>query len=87
MTPLCLACWFKAWDSALLLLSRGADPNKAAKWIGGDVYTPLLLAAYLGSIEVCKSLLASGARLDIDTGGEEHGRPNSKMIEIIIIER
>ena len=30
VTPLLLACMSKAWDIALLLLSKGADPNKAA---------------------------------------------------------
>ena len=56
--------------AALFLLSKGADPNKAARDIDGDVSTPLWWAAANGSTEVCRSLLASGARQDIDTGGE-----------------
>ena len=31
VTPLFLACEFKVWKSALLLLNAGADPNKARK--------------------------------------------------------
>ena len=43
--------------AALLLLSRGADPNKAAKDEYGTVSTPLNQAAYHGFTEVVKSLL------------------------------
>ena len=64
VTPLWFACWCKAWDSAILLLSRGADPNKA-KWSGGYVLTPLYFAAMHGSTDVCRRLLESGARLDL----------------------
>ena len=64
VTPLYLACWFQVWDSALLLLSRGADPNKAAKNYR-DVFTPLNWAAWFNSTAVCRSLLARGARLDL----------------------
>ena len=48
----------------------GADPNKAMRESNGEVVTPLYLAAGFGSTEVCRRLLASGARLDIDKGGE-----------------
>ena len=65
-----LACRLEAWNSALLLLSKGADPNKAARHWDGYVRTPLWDAARFGSTEVCRSLLGSGARQDIDTGGE-----------------
>ena len=74
----------KAWDSALLLLSKDADPNKAAKWIDRiAVRTPLYYAALRGSTKVCRSLLASGARQDI--GGEYFvdytGCPRKKRVQ------
>ena len=65
MTPLWLACWSEAWDSALLLLARGADPNKAGRYSSGYVRTTLYLAAWLKSTAVCRRLLASGARMNI----------------------
>ena len=69
VTPLYLACWFQAWDSALLLLSRGADPNKVMRPRGGTgPCTALYGAALHGSTAVCKSLLESGARQDLDIG-------------------
>ena len=68
VTPLWLAIRFAALDSALLLLSKGADPNKAARREDGDVFTPLHEAAWRGSTEVCRSLLASGAMQDIGGG-------------------
>ena len=43
----------------ILLLSKGADPNKAAIDGEGYVITPLYLA--FSSIELVKGLLASGA--------------------------
>ena len=54
-------------------LSKGADPNKAARYVKDDedVITPLFMAAERGNTEVVRSLLASGARQDIDTGGGE----------------
>ena len=51
--------------------SKGADPNKA-RWRDSawwDTCTPLHQAAYHGSIEVCRSLLVSGARQDLDPEG------------------
>ena len=70
VTPLFLACIFKAWNSALLLLSKGADPNKAARLCDDDLETatPLLFAAGHGNTDVCKTLLASGARQDTGLG-------------------
>ena len=65
VTPLLAACMNRAWDLALLLLSKGADPNTAATYEDGKkspIQTPLYLSAVWGSIDVCKSLLASGAR-------------------------
>ena len=86
MTLLYLACAFQAWDLALLLLSKGADPNKAAGRSYGSVYTPLYWAARYGSTEVCRSLLASGARQDI--GGEYFvdytGCPRKKCVQLIV---
>ena len=69
-TPLFLACMCKAWDSALLLLSKGADPNKAARDKDGDVRTPLLCAISEGSIDICKRLLESGASQDPFISGD-----------------
>ena len=51
----------KAWDIALLLLSKGADPNKVARHEDGEVRTPLVFAIKHGSVGVCKRLLESGA--------------------------
>ena len=69
ITPLWLACFFQAWDSAILLLNKGCNPNKAVRKEGGFACTPLYLAAKVGSTKVCRSLLENGARQDIDTGG------------------
>ena len=58
-----------------MLLSKGADPNKAARYIDEDGYvhveTPLYMAAFHGSTEVVRSLLERGARQDLDRGGGE----------------
>ena len=70
VTPLMVACYAGNSKAAALLLSKGADPNKAARHSSGNVRTPLCYAALYGSTEVCRSLLASGARQDIDIGGE-----------------
>ena len=85
VTPLFLACRWNVdlkskqcnapiSEAALLLLSKGADPNKVA--IGGrkvGAVTPLYGAVSIGSIEVVRSLLERGARQDLDTGGGELG--------------
>ena len=68
-----LACLLDHSEEAQLLLSKGADPNKAARDGDGEVVTPLYHAAYLGLTEVVRSLLASGARQDLDSGGGELG--------------
>ena len=65
VTALLLACCVEDWDLALLLLSRGADPNKGARHSSGDLFTPLYYAASYGFTEVCRRLLANGARLDL----------------------
>ena len=59
------------FGSALMLLRRGADPNNGVRLGSEEVWTPLWWAARYGSTEVCRSLLASGARLDV--GGGELG--------------
>lgn len=41
------------------LLEQGADPNR-----GFEEFTPLMLAAMNGEIEIARTLLAAGARLD-----------------------
>ena len=58
-------------EAALLLLSKGADPNKAVKDVDGDVTTPLYEAVWHNSTEVVRSLLERKARQDLDTGGKE----------------
>ena len=71
VTALYLACWCKAERLALLLLSRGADPNKVARDENGAL-TPLYMAVWDDLNELVRSLIASGARTDLDTGGGEH---------------
>ena len=82
-----LACWDGRDKAALLLLSKGADPNKAAKvvveyedqdiqWakgiqLGPWTVGPLSYAVSRGSTKVVRSLLSNGARQDLDTGEEE----------------
>ena len=63
-----LACKFGYDKAALLLLSKGADPNKAAKDDDGDVqyvetplYEAIQEAAESGSTEVVRVLLERGA--------------------------
>ena len=69
VTPLWIACWFESWELAVLLLSRGADPNRPAIYSkdGSDhaihAITPLQLFP-VGSLETVKELLKQGARLD-----------------------
>ena len=67
VTPLWLACWSNSTNSALLLLSLGADPNIVTRWKrgGGVTSSPLHQAAYYNNTAVCRSLLASGAKLDV----------------------
>ena len=66
MTPLYLACWDNATNSALLLLSLGADPNIVPRYEddGSVASSPLYIAARHNNPAVCRSLLASGASLD-----------------------
>ena len=67
VTPLWIACWFESWELAVLLLSKGADPNRPAidSKDGSDyAITPLWMAACMGSLETVKELLKHGARLD-----------------------
>ena len=71
MTPLFLACFFRAETLTLLLLSRDADPNKLARW-KSSVRSPLYEAVANNWTEMVRSLLASGARQDLDTAGGEH---------------
>ena len=61
-----LACEDNAPNSALLLLSLGADPNIVSrrKSDGSVISSPLYVAAYLNNAAVCRSLLASGAKQD-----------------------
>ena len=56
------------------LLKRGADPNKGQMIRDKDgvyVETPLFMASSRGYTEIVRSLLASEARLDLDTGEDE----------------
>ena len=61
--PLFLACSLNATNSALLLLSLGADPNIVSRY-GSVVSSPLHRAAFNNNPAVCRSLLASGAKQD-----------------------
>ena len=67
VTPLYLACLFNSTNSALLLLSIGADPNIVTRYKshGRVDISPLYLAAYHNNPAVCRSLLASGATQDV----------------------
>lgn len=56
ITPLLLAC--DDDELILMLLKKGADPNKA-RWLHGT--TLLYLAAQRGSVEVVRALLSHGA--------------------------
>ena len=65
MTPLWLACANNATNSALLLLSLGADPNIVPRRGNGSArVSPLCYAALYNNPAVCRSLLASGASQD-----------------------
>ena len=64
VTPLWFACNCNATNSALLLLSLGADPNVVTKQNGSLADSPLYQAAAYNNPAVCRSLLASGAKLD-----------------------
>ena len=64
-TPLWIACHFESWESAVLLLSKGADPNLPVICsTSGSLTTPIWLAAWRGSLETVQELLKHGARLD-----------------------
>ena len=68
-TPLYIACDSESWESALLLLSRGADPNRPGiDSHDGSSLSPLYWAAWRGSLETARELLKHGARQDL--GGE-----------------
>ena len=65
VTPLYLACFYNATNSALLLLSLGADPNTVQRYKDGRVASsPLYEAAGDNNLALCRSLLASGANQD-----------------------
>ena len=82
-TPLFLSSVMENDQAALLLLNKGADPNKPAQQTFTDLdkdetvmyFTPLYELADRNredslSIAVVRSLLARGARQDLDRGGE-----------------
>ena len=75
-----------------MLLSKGANPNIAARRSDGTVITALGCAAVSGSTELCKKLLEHGARVDI--GGEniccndhQYRRHNYQHVFVIIFKR
>ena len=55
------ACWFGHLECAKALLGAGADINKQAD----SGFTPLMLAAQNGKIEVVRELLKRGAKKDL----------------------
>ncbi|MCO8122956.1 ankyrin repeat domain-containing protein [Stieleria sp. TO1_6] len=69
-----------------LLLDAGADINAVDS---GEHFTPLMMAAALGNIEVVKVLLASGAKRDlVDADGESAAdfaqtEGNDKILELL----
>ena len=63
VTPLWLACYYYATNSALLLLSLGADPNIVPS-DDESAASPLYEAAGDNNLALCRSLLASGANQD-----------------------
>ena len=64
-TPLFLACLNGVSELAVLLLSKGADPNlPAINSKAGSLKTPLWFAAKGGALETVRELLRHGARLD-----------------------
>ena len=73
-TPLHIAATRGFTEVVRSLLESKADPNMGNRRTDKDgnvtVETPLIMAAGRGYTEVVTSLLERGARLDLDTGGE-----------------
>jgi ankyrin repeat protein len=74
--PLAMACLFGAFETALLLIEKGCDPN--AKTKGKQWSIPLVYATMCNrepaaptSVDVAKALLAKGAAID---GTDSEGR-------------
>ena len=59
-TALYLACRYKSWSVALLLLERGATPGLCARWWGVVQVSPLYMAALWGEAGVVEALLRAG---------------------------
>ena len=69
VTALHLACEYGQREVVDILLERGADPNSLATctlyWWLQRQYSPLHWAAAWGHPDICRALLAHGARLDV----------------------
>ena len=62
-----------------LLLSKGADPNKAAKDQNGNVFTPLYEATWEGDTEIVRNLLESKA--DPNMGNRRTDKDGNVTVE------
>lgn len=78
-----------------LLLERGADPNKKAKYPSGynydnDYRTPLYTAVARGNLEVATMLLEHGAKVDVTDGRNETPlmcavrKHNQEMVDLLL---
>ena len=69
VTALHLACLYGQREVVDILLDMGADPNRLATvtHVGGRPWqvSPLCEAASMGHPDICRVLLAHGARLDV----------------------
>jgi len=64
-TPLQYMCFDGNTNMAMLLLSKGADPNLPGQTDNtGHTWTPLMTAANSGHLEIMKLLITRGARLE-----------------------